>query len=75
MDRLFQDLRYAIPQLTRTPGFTVTAAGTLALAIGATTAMLSVFDSVVLRPLPYGEPAMLAGDSSRADPVVAMRAE
>src|SRR5688572_28211845 len=53
---VLQDIRYAARKLARTPGFTAIAAFTLALAIGATTAIFSVIDGVVLRPLPFDEP-------------------
>src|SRR6476646_1003502 len=63
MEKLVQDLRFALRSLVRQPGFALTAIVTLALGIAATTAIFSVVDAVMLRPLPF----------ARADRIVAIR--
>src|SRR5438270_930827 len=59
MRALAQDLRYAIRLLLRAPGFTLRAAGVLALGIGALAAIFSVVDAALLRPLPFSNPGEL----------------
>src|ERR1700716_1019900 len=53
MSGLFQDIRYAMRQLRRSPGFTTVAVVTLALGIGATTAIYTVLYATFLAPMPY----------------------
>ena len=53
MQTVFQDLRYALRQIIKSPGFTLTAVISLALGIGATTAVFSVVYAALINPYPY----------------------
>ena len=66
MNGLLEDLRYALRQLVKNPGFAATAILVLALGIGATTGVLAIVQLVLMRPLNYRDPnrVMLVGASS-----------
>jgi predicted permease len=67
IEHLLQDARLALRRMRKTPGFAVAAIATLALGIGATTAIFSIFNTLVLRPLPVRDPSTLFQILHRGD--------
>jgi predicted permease len=59
IENLFQDMRFAVRMLLRSPGFSLIVIATMALGVGATTAIYSVIDATLLHPLPYPNPSQL----------------
>src|SRR5688500_1858648 len=65
---IFRNVRHAVRVLARAPGFSLTAIATLALGIGAATAMFTIVNSVLLRPLPFGDADRVVSVLTRYEP-------
>src|ERR1700739_2932442 len=72
MGTLGQEIRYALRNLGKSPGFAIVAVVTLALGIGASTAIFSVVDNILMEPFPYADAQRFAGfqihDTDRSEP-------
>ena len=66
MNTLLQDIRYALRQLRRAPGYAFTVVLTLALSVGVATAVFCVIDAVILRPLPFANPGKIVSVQATA---------
>src|SRR5216117_3668612 len=77
MGTLGQDVRYALRNLRKTPGFAAVAVITLALGIGASTALFSVIDNILMEPFPYPDAqrfySVFIHDTERSEPGVGPR--
>src|SRR5205814_8437605 len=67
MSSMLRDLRYTLRLIRKTPGFSVAVVGTVALAIAANTAIFSVVNAVLIRPLPFASPNRLVQVAEKND--------